>query len=123
MKQERVQKYLLLIKKFTAMTLMILGVGLFFYFRYLDDYYFQNAPREPDVANGRVVAVNVHKGAIVFLTAKENDFRLFAFYWSIPLAMIGGLLNGYWKLWGYGREDNKISNSNCTDHNSVNSSQ
>jgi hypothetical protein len=100
MNQERVSKYILLVKKSIALSLMISGVALFLYSLYLEDYYFQNAPREPDFASGQVVAYVVHHGTTVFLTEKEMDTKKSAFYFGIPIAMFGMLLTNFWKLWG-----------------------
>ena len=100
MNQVRARKYLLLVKKIIVMTLMISGVTIFLYSLYLEDYYYQNAPREPEIASGRVVAYVVHHGTKVFLTEQEMDTKKSVFYFGIPIAMFGMLLTNFWKLWG-----------------------
>jgi hypothetical protein len=100
MNQMSVRKYLLLLKKVIVLTLMISGVALFLLSMYLEDYYFQNAPREPDSASGRVVAYVVRHGTKVFLTEKEMNTKKSLFYFGIPIAMFGMLLTNLWRLWG-----------------------
>ena len=64
---------------------------------YLDSYFYQNSPKEPIPAEGKVYARNVHHGAHVYLTGHENlvfDLLVPAF---IIFFVTGAYLNVRWK--------------------------
>jgi hypothetical protein len=72
---------------------------------YLDGYYFQNAPRQPIAAEGRIYPRVVHHGAHVFLTEREKfNYDVVHPSISIGAILIAGLLSLRWKLFGFTKD-------------------
>ena len=91
-----------------VMLLGLLGVpfGILGRMIYLDSYYYQSAPRAPDLVRGAVVPVNVHHGTTVFVTSEE--WRRFESPTAVAVqctafllgAAAASVLNRRWKLLG-----------------------
>ena len=69
-------------------------VVLLVFSQYVEVNYGDSNPREPNIASGRVHALNVH-GTVVFLNDDEERIEFWSFYGGLISGFLGGLL---WKL-------------------------
>lgn len=73
--------------------MLVLGASLMSLSFYLHSYYANTYPKVPEVANCRVIPLNVH-GTIVYLTEQENSTLTWIFLGAIACGLCGGVL---WK--------------------------
>jgi hypothetical protein len=64
---------------------------------FVDAYYHDYRPAEPQPAQGRVYATKLSKGAVVYLTRKEQVVYQVRMPLTLAPILIGLLLNTYWK--------------------------
>ena len=89
------------LQKLLIILFFVVAVAFFSYIAYLDNFYYENAPREALSAQGRVHPQFVHHGAKVFLTEQELfNFEVLFPTISIGSAAIAGLLALRRKLFG-----------------------
>jgi hypothetical protein len=96
------------LRKAIEMVLAALYVGSIFSLGWLDDYYYQTRPRQPDQASGRVFPEDV-KGTVgvarVYLTRTEIFPFRYAQYFLIGFFAAAALLGYHWKILGNAREN------------------
>ena len=87
------------LQKTLTIALMVLAAVFWGYGMYLDSFYYENAPREPIPAEGRIHPIVIHHGADVFLTRREIfNFRVLFPSIAIGSVLIAGLLYLRWRL-------------------------
>ncbi len=86
------------LQKLLIILLFVVAVAFFSYIASLDNFYYENAPREALTAQGRVHPKFVHHGTKVFLTEQEA-FNFEVLYPSISIGsvLIAGLLDLRWQ--------------------------
>ena len=86
------------LQRLLIILLFLVAAAFWSYIIYLDGFYYENAPREALIAQGRVHPRFVHHGAKVFLTEQEL-FNFDVLFPSISIAgvLIAGLLDLRWK--------------------------
>ena len=88
------------IRKAVVTTLAALYVGSIIFLGWLDNYYYQTRPRQPDPASGRVFPQHV-KGTVgsapVYLTRIENLPYQYAEYFLLGLFAAVALLAYRWE--------------------------
>ena len=86
------------LQKLLIILLFVVAAAFWSYIAYLDNFYYENAPREALTAQGRVHPQFVHHGAKVFLTAQEAfNFEVLFPSLSIGSVLFAGLLDLRWK--------------------------
>ena len=97
-----------LLQKLLLIILTVSAVAVWGWWVYLDSYYYENAPRTPVIAEGRIHPRIVHHGSQVFLTDKEK-FNLNVLYPSLPLLciLIAGVLDKHWKHFYFARDSRR----------------
>jgi hypothetical protein len=96
---------LLPLKKVIIIGLLVIAAVFWGFGLYLDGFYYENAPREPVLAEGRIHPEVIHHGTHVFLTEREL-FKFNVLFPSISIGsvMIAGLLSMRWKLFGFTKD-------------------
>ncbi len=96
-----------LVKIFIISSLILSGVSIFFYGSYLENFYYQNAPRQPDKLSGRVVKEYVHHGTKIYLTDEEKVKLSYTSLIGGIITMLGMALAHFWNI-GQGVPQNTI---------------
>jgi hypothetical protein len=92
------------LQKAVIIALMLVAAVFWRYELYLDGFYYQNAPREAVVAEGRIHPKVVHHGAHVFLTEGELfNFDVLFPSISIGSVLIAGVLSMRWKQFSFAK--------------------
>jgi hypothetical protein len=98
-------KSLVQMQKTVIIVLMLVAAAFWGHVLYLDSFYYQNAPREPVPAEGRIHPRVIHHGAHVFLTEREVfNFDVLFPSISIGSVLIAGLLAMRWKQFGFTKD-------------------
>ena len=86
------------LQRLLIILLFLVATVFWSYAIYLDGFYYENAPREALIGEGRVHPRFVHHGTKVFLTEQEL-FNLDVLFPSISIGsvLIAGLLDLRWK--------------------------
>ena len=86
------------LQRLLIILLFVVAAVFWSYSIYLDSFYYENAPREALIAEGRVHPRFVHHGAKVFLTEQELfNFNVLLPSIAIGSVLIAGLLALRWK--------------------------
>jgi hypothetical protein len=91
----------MLAKKCVIIVFIVMSVTLFALEIFLDAYYYDYRPAEPQPAHGRIYAAKVGKGGLVYLTGKERVVYRLLGPLSITSFLFGWLLNMRWKQFRY----------------------
>ena len=96
---------LLQLQKAIIIGLLVIAAAFWGFGLYLDGFYYENAPREPVLAEGRIHPEVIHHGTHVFLTERELfNFNVLLPSISIGSVLIAGLLSMRWKLFGFTKD-------------------
>ena len=94
----------MLAKKCVIIGFIVMSVTLFALEVFLDAYYYDYRPAEPQPAHGRIYAAKVGKGGLVYLTRKERVVYRLLGPLSVTSFLFGWLLNMRWKQFRYQRK-------------------
>jgi len=84
-------------KKFAIMGCFVLGSTFLGLVVWLDAYYRENRPAQPQPSEGRLYATSLSKDILVYLTKREQLVYELLMPSSFVLLMISGFLNFRWK--------------------------
>lgn len=95
-------------KKFVIVGCVVLALTLLALSIWLDAYFRENRPAQPQPADGRVYATRLDKGVWVYLTQREHTAYELLMPAGVVSIVIGFLLNFWWKQFPLSKDSERL---------------